>query len=88
MNTETVEERAPLSHEIEARLRDAGESVTVAEVIKAALPFHRPCRGKGWTGSKEKPVMCECAVRRFLARNGASVVQVGPGEYAWRKKAA
>lgn len=76
------------SFDTEAELRHVGAPVTVADVIKHKLPFHAKCGGKGWTGKKEAPDLCACAIKRFLARNAGKVVQVRKGEYAWLREAA
>jgi hypothetical protein len=71
------------SFDVEAELRETSGPVTVADVIKFALPAHKKCGGKGWSGKKEKPRLCPCAVKRFLRANASKVVQVEEGEWAW-----
>lgn len=76
------------SFDVEAELRETLGPVTVADVIKFALPMHKKCSSKGWTGKKEAPKLCPCAVKRFLRVNAANVVKTGEGEWAWLKKGA
>lgn len=60
--------------------------VTNAQVVKYALPAHAKCGGAGLLNRHlpiEKQRLCECAMKRFMARHKSEVMSVGGGEMAW-----
>jgi hypothetical protein len=76
---------AKSSFEVEAELAMTSRAVTIQDVIDYGLRFHAKCSGKGWTGTKDDPHLCPCAVKRFMRANAGKLYQTGPYQYAWLK---